>query len=131
MRGFVFVALSLAFLGIGTILVAPMAQFIYEEYSNPRTFYIDSGYTQHNSTHVELSFTIGYNGTVPLDDFDAKIWFGENVAEAKTATLTRGQTIVSKMLLPTAEAESLSTVKARVKFVLAGIYPIEILVTQS
>ncbi|MGQ9781581.1 MAG: hypothetical protein ACUVQ8_04925 [Nitrososphaeria archaeon] len=131
MRGFIFVALTLAFFGLGTILVAPITQFVYEEYSNPRTFYIDSGYSQYNQTHIQLAFTIGYNGTIPLNNLDVKISFGERTAEAQTSTFTKGQKVISKMLLPAAEAQSRLAFKAKVKFILAGIYPIEILVTQN
>ncbi|MEM3826952.1 MAG: hypothetical protein QXZ08_05260 [Nitrososphaeria archaeon] len=77
MNGQATIALSLAFIALGTIIVAPLAQFVYEESMNPKTFLLIPTYEQYNSTHIEMEFNIIYNGTVTLNNVQANITVGE------------------------------------------------------
>ena len=131
MKGLAFLALSLAFLAIGTIMIAPLAQFIYEEASDPKTFFVDSSHSPYNQTHVELILTARYNGSVSLSDLKLHVAIGEMTSEIYEKTMSKGQTFNLKMFVPTTEEQNIPNMHIKMTFSVAGIYPVEISVTRA
>lgn len=126
MNGQAYIALSLAFVALGSILVAPLAQFIYEESVNPQTFILIPSYKQYNSTHVEVTFIISYNGSVPLNDVSANITLGKKIVYAYKERLQKGDSVNVKTYISVSDVEKISSLEAKIRFTIAQLYPIEV-----
>ncbi|MGB9727061.1 MAG: hypothetical protein ACPLZF_01515 [Nitrososphaeria archaeon] len=126
MNGQAYIALSLAFVALGAILVAPLAQFVYEESVNPQTFLLIPSYRQHNSTHVEATFMISYNGSVPLNDVSANITLGKKIVYVYRERLQKGDSVNVKTYISVSDVEKISSLEAKIRFTIAQLYPIEV-----
>jgi hypothetical protein len=129
-NGQAYIALGLAFIALGAILVAPLAQFIYEESINPKTFLLTSNVNPYNSTHVEIMLTISYNGTVPLNDVKANISLGGKILQAYREKMKMGDSLSIRILYPIKDVEKISALEADIKFTISQLYPVEVKVVR-
>ncbi|MCX8188700.1 MAG: hypothetical protein N3F64_03245 [Nitrososphaeria archaeon] len=131
MNGQATIALTLVFLALGTIIVAPLAQFVYEESLNPQTFLLIPSYKQYNSTHIEMEFNIIYNGTVALNNVQANITVGEKYISISKQKLEKGQSFAAKTYISIKDVEKFKGLEATIKFTIAQLYPVEIKVVRA
>lgn len=131
MNGQAYIALSLAFIALGTIVIAPLAQFIYEESVNPQTFMLIPSYKQYNSTHIEIEFKILYNGTVTLNNINVNIRLGEKYLTTSKERLEKGQSFTAKEYIPIKDVEKFNRLEATVKFTISQLYPVEVKVVRT
>lgn len=126
MNGQAYIALLLAFIALGTIIIAPLAQFIYEESVNPQTFMLIHHHRQYNSTHIEIEFKILYNGTVTLNNINVNIRLGEKYLTASKERLEKGQSFTAKEYIPIKYVEKFNRLETTVKFIISQLYPVEV-----
>lgn len=131
MNGQAYIALSLAFIALGSILVAPLAQFIYEESVNPQTFILLPSYKPYNSTHIELTFIISYNGSVPLNDINIYVTLGKNILQTYKDMLIKGDSVHLKTYVSIVDVEKITLLEATIKFTIAQLYPVEVKVVRA
>ncbi|MEM1985564.1 MAG: hypothetical protein QXG36_03610 [Nitrososphaeria archaeon] len=131
MNGQATIALSLAFIALGTIIVAPLAQFVYEESMNPKTFLLIPTYEQYNSTHIKMEFNIIYNGTVTLNNVQANITVGEIKIFAFKDRLEKGQSFTTKAYISIKDVEKFRKLEAAIRFTIAQLYPVEVKVVRT
>jgi len=129
--GQAYIALSLAFIALGAILVSPLAQFVYEEIVNPQTFLLTTELNPYNSTHVEAVFKISYNGSVPLNDVEASVSLGEKSLQAEREIMRRGDSLTIRVLYPLKDAGKITVPEAKIKFTVSQLYPVEVKVTRA
>jgi phage portal protein BeeE len=129
-KGLAFLALSLVFLALGAMLISPIAQFVYEESINPKIFVINTSVSTYNKTHVKLIYVAEYNGTIPLEEFHLKVTVKEFSSELSENVIKKGDKFSANIFIPTTEAQDVLYIRAEIRFVLAGLYPIKITVEQ-
>ncbi|MBC7090641.1 MAG: hypothetical protein H5T50_01820 [Nitrososphaeria archaeon] len=131
MNGQAYIALSLAFIALGSIIIAPLAQFVYEESLNPQTFVLIPSYEQYNSTHVEVTFIISYNGSVPLNDVSLSITLGQKTIQSYKERLQKGDSANIKAYISVKDVEKITSFEAKIRFTIAELYPIEVKVVRA
>ncbi len=131
MNGQAQIALTLAFIALGTIIVAPLAQFMYEESLNPQTFLLIPSYNQHNNTHIEIEFKILYKGTVALNNIQVNITLGEKNIYMSKERLEKEQNFTAKAYIPIKEVEKFTRLEATIKFTIEQLYPVEVKVVRT
>lgn len=114
------IGLMIVSFGVFVMLVLPLVGFFSELLTNPSMFLleysilpVDNGYN--------VTFELGYNGSVVLKDFRVELHFGNKTYFSQKDSLEKGDSITLTVFVPKNITTKIS-VDYSMRFKIAGIY---------